>query len=57
MSSTCSSVIYHERITMNNGIDVDSDPPTESPTLFYEEKQEKELCLRKAAETTNNIRP
>ena len=57
MSLTCSSVIYHERITMNNGIDVDSDPPTESPTLFYEEEQEKELCLRKAAETTNNTRP
>ena len=57
MSSTCSSVIYHERVTMNNGIDVNSNPPTESPALFYEEEQEKELCLRKVAETTNNTRP
>ena len=56
MSSTCFSVIYHERVTMNNGMDVDSDPPTESPALSYEEEQEKELCLRKAAETTNNMR-
>ena len=42
---------------MNNGIDIDSDPPTEFPALSYEEEQEKELCLRKAAETTNNTRP
>ena len=57
ISSTCSSVIYHERVTMNNGMDVDSDPPTESPALSYEEEQEKELCLKKVAETTNNTRP
>ena len=57
MSSTCSSVIYHERVTMNNSMDVDSDPPTESPALSYEEEQEKELHLRKIAETTNNTRP
>ena len=57
MSSTCSSVPYHEKVTMNNGMDIDSDPPTEFPALFYEEEQEKELCLRKAAETTTNTRP
>ena len=57
MSSTCSSVIYHERVTMNNSMDVDSGPPIESPTLSYEEEQKKELHLRKAAETTNNTRP
>jgi len=56
MSSTCSSVSYHERVTMNNGMDIDSDPPTDFPTLFYEEKQEKELHLRKVAETTTNMR-
>ena len=38
-------------------MDIDSDPPTESPVLSYEEEQEKELCLRKVAETTNNMRP
>ena len=57
MSSTCSSVIYHERVTMNNSMDIDSDPPTESPVLSYEEEQEKKLHLRKVAETTNNTRP
>ena len=57
MSSTCSSIPYHKRVTMNNGMDIDSDPPTEFPALFYEEEQEKELCPRKAAETTTNTRP
>ena len=57
ISSTCFSVIYHERVTINNSMDVDIDPPTESPALSYEEEQEKELYLRKAAETTNNTRP
>jgi len=57
MSSTCSSVSYHEKVTMNNSMDIDSDPPTDFPTLFYEEKQEKELHLRKVAETTTNTRP
>ena len=42
---------------MNNGMDIDSDPPTDSLALSYEEEQEKELRLRKAAETTNNTRP
>ena len=42
---------------MNNSMDVDIDPPTESPALSYEKEQEKELYLRKAAETTNNTRP
>ena len=38
-------------------MDVDSNLPTESPALSYEEEQEKELCLKKVAETTNNTRP
>ena len=42
---------------MNNGMDIDSDPLTEFPALSYEEEQEKELHLRKAAETTTNTRP
>ena len=41
---------------MNNGMDVDSDPPTESSALSYEEEQEKELHLKKVAKTTNNTR-
>ena len=38
-------------------MDIDSDPPTDSLALSYEEEQEKEPHLRKAAETTNNTRP
>ena len=49
MSSTRSSVAYHERVTMNNVMDIDSDPSTDSLALSYEEEQEKELRLRKAA--------
>jgi len=57
ISSTCSLVPYHERITMNNGTDIDSDLPTDFSALSYKEEQEKELHLRKVAETTTNMRP
>ena len=57
MSSTCFSIIYHERVVMNNGMDVDSDLPVESPALSYEMKQEKVLRLSKMTETTSNMRP
>jgi len=56
MSSTCSSVIYHERMA-NNGMVIDSNPPVESPAPSHRTKQEKVLCLRKATEAMNNIRP
>jgi len=36
MSSTCSSIIYHERVTMNNSMDIGSDLPVESFALSYE---------------------
>ena len=55
MSSTRSSIIYHERMA-NNGMDVNSDLPTDSPALSYEIEQEKLLCFRKVAETLNNMR-
>ena len=55
MSSTHSSVIYHERMA-NNSMDVDPDSPTDSPTLSYETEQEKLLHFRKVAETLNNTR-
>jgi len=57
MSSNCFSVSYHERVTMNNGMDIDSNPPTDFPALSYKEEQKKELRLRKVAETTTNRRP
>jgi len=56
MSSTVSSTIYHERIELNNGMDIDPEPPVESPTLSYKDEREKEIHLRKVAETTNNTR-
>jgi len=40
----------------NNSMDVDPDPPTDSPALSYETEQEKLLCFRKMAEILNNMR-
>ena len=37
-------------------MDIDINLLTDFPTLSYEEEQEKELCLRKATETTINTR-
>jgi len=37
MSSTCSSIIYHERIA-NNSMDVDPNPPTNSSALSHKTK-------------------
>jgi len=58
MSSTKSSVAYHERMEQNNGMDVD-DPPNKDPSLelSYETTQEKTLHLGKAAENQTNMRP
>ena len=56
MSSTVSSTIYHERMELNNGMDIDSDPPVETPALSYEEERDKTIRLSKAAEITNNTR-
>jgi len=56
MSATVSSTIYHEKMELNNDMDVDSDPPVESPVLSYNDEREKKIHLRKAAETTNNTR-
>ena len=57
MSSTVFSTIYHERMEMNNDMDIDSDQPIEFPMLSYEEERKKEFHLRKVAETTNNTGP
>jgi len=57
MSSTCSSVIYHKRVTMNNGMDIDSDMPVEAPALSYKTEQEKQSHLSKVTGTSNNTRP
>jgi len=56
MSSTRSSVIYHERMA-NNGMDVDPEPANNFPTLSYEMEKEKALCFSKVTETLGNMRP
>jgi len=56
MSSTWSSVIYHERMA-NNGMDIDQEPVDNSPALSYEEDHKKILHLSKVTETLGNTRP
>jgi len=56
MSSTMSSVAYHERM-VNNGMDVDEGPVESTPALSYEMEQEKAICISKAAEQQGNMRP
>jgi len=48
--------IYYEKMELNNSIDIDSDLPVEFPILSYKNEREKEICFRKMAETTNNMR-
>jgi len=58
MSSTKSSVAYHERIEQNNGMDVNNPPNKNSfLELSYKTTQEKTLCLSKMAENQMNMRP
>ena len=56
MSSMVSSTIYHKGMEMNNGMNIDSDPPVETPALSYEKEKDKAIRLSKVAETTNNTR-
>ena len=56
MSSTMSSVAYHERM-VNNSIDIDEGPVESTPALSYEMEQEKAICISKAAEQQGNMRP
>jgi len=57
MSSTVSSVVYHERQTINNDMDVNNEPSIESPALSYETKQENAIRLNKATKNLDNTRP
>ena len=57
MSSTVSFVAYHERQTINNGMDIDDEPTIESPALSHKTKQENAICLNKATENLGNTRP
>ena len=57
MSSTVSSITYHKRQTINNGMDVNDEPTIKSPALFYEIKQENTIRFNKATENLGNMRP
>jgi len=56
MSSTISSVVYHERIANNNDMNNNIDINNNSSTLSYEDEQEKALQVSKAAEHLTNTR-
>ena len=56
MFLTRSSIIYHERMTKKNEMDVDSEPEDISPALSYEMEQEKALQVSKVTEQTGNMR-
>ena len=56
MSSMIPSTIYYKKMELNNSMGIDSDPLVESPALSYKDKRDKEIHLRKVAETTNNTR-
>ena len=56
ISSTQSSVIYHERMA-NNGMDIDPEPANNSLDLSYKTEQEKALYFSKATEVLENMGP
>jgi len=51
LSSTKSSVTYHEKMEHNNAMDVDD----VSLALSYKTIQEKAICVSKVANTSNNM--
>jgi len=55
MSSTKLSVIYHERMTLNNSKDNDV-PMDASPELSYETEQEKAFCISKVVDQQDHMR-
>ena len=57
MSSTRSSVAYHEKMEQNNAMIIDDDPNNSSPALSYEDEQERAIRVSKAADPQNDMRP
>ena len=55
VSSTKSSVVYHERMEHNHTMIEDIDMNDVSPELLYEMTQEKTSQVSKAADTNNNV--
>ena len=56
MSSTMSSVAYHERQTINNSMDVDNEPTIESPALSHKTKQKNAIRRRMQYVSTRRMR-
>ena len=56
MSSTKSSVAYHDRMECNNAMVINKVMVDVSPTLSYETDQKKALCVSKVAEQQDNMR-
>ena len=56
MSSTKSSITYHDKIERNNAMVIDKEMVDISPALFYETDQEKVLCVSKVAKQQDNMR-
>ena len=57
MSSTRSSVAYHEKMEQNNAMIIDDDHNNSSPALSYKDEQERAIRVSKAADPQNNMRP
>ena len=55
MFSTRSSVVYHERIVLNNSKD-DDNPMNATSELSYETEQKRVLCISKVAEQQDHMR-
>ena len=55
MSSTKSSVTYHEKI-VNNSMDINEELVKLTSALFYETEQKRAICISKMAEQQGNMR-
>ena len=56
MSSSKSSIAYHEKMELNNTMDIDVDINNNFPALFYKTSQEKALQVSKVAVQQANMR-
>ena len=57
MSSTRSSVAYHEKMERNNAIVIDDDSSDFSLALSYKNEQERAIQVSKVTDPQNNMRP
>ena len=55
ISSTKSSIVYHERMECNNAMNIDVDMDNNSPALSYKTLQEKAIQVSEAADPQTNM--